>query len=76
MASEEQPPQQVEKPQPRIEERMVHGKVVKVKVYPPLEDPRWSAWLRNNLRASAGHWMRDRRPIAATPEDPGEESGD
>jgi hypothetical protein len=45
-------------------------------VYPPLEDPAWSAWLRNNLRASAGHWMRDRRPTAPPSDDSGEEGGD
>jgi hypothetical protein len=74
MTSDDQrPPQRPEKPEPRIEERIVHGQVVKVKVYPPLEDPSWSEWLRSNLRASAGHWMRDRRPTAAAPDEPGEE---
>jgi hypothetical protein len=74
MASDEQMPQHPEKPEPQIVERIVHGKVVKVKVYPPLEDPAWSGWLRNSLRASAGHWMRDRRPVASPAEDSGEDS--
>ena len=76
MASDEQTPQRPDKPEPRIEERLVHGQVVKVKVYPPLDDPSWSDWLRNSLRASAGHWMRDRRPVTAPPEEPGEGSSE
>jgi len=75
MPSDERVPQEPPKPEPRIEERIVHGRVVKVKVYPPLEDPAWSAWLRNNLRASAGHWMRDRRPTAAPSDDSGNDEG-
>jgi hypothetical protein len=38
-------------PEPELVERVIHGQRVKVKVYPPTSDPRWTDWIRHTVRS-------------------------
>jgi hypothetical protein len=40
-----------EPPEPRLVERVIHGQRVRVKVYPPMSDPRWADWIRHTVRS-------------------------
>jgi hypothetical protein len=41
-------------PEPDVIEQVIRGQRVRVKRYPPMSDPRWEAWIREQIRSNMG----------------------